>query len=56
MGNKRDKHLTKTPEQELKDDEIELLQANTYMDINKTINFNKGFFEVYFIIFKIFFP
>ena len=50
MGNKEGKQ---TPEQELNDEETELLQDNTNADRNRTIEWEKGFFKVYLIIFKL---
>ena len=53
MGNKEGKQLTKTSVQELSDEEIELLQANTDMDRFKIIEWHEGFLKVY--ILKLFF-
>jgi hypothetical protein len=52
MGNKSGKKISKTPEQELSDEEIELLLANTDMDRFKILEWHEGFLKVYFFYTK----
>jgi hypothetical protein len=51
MGNKGGKQILKTQEQELSDEEIELLLANTDMDRFKILEWHEGFLKVCFKFF-----